>query len=40
MKKLKNVKILSGDDKIYNNACVPFEKQTLNFRIPFQTAHS
>jgi len=31
MKKLKNVKILSGDDKIYNNACVPFEKQTLNF---------
>ena len=31
MKKLKNIKILAGDDKTYNNACLPFEKQSLNF---------
>ena len=31
MKKLTNVKILVGDDIIYNNACLPFEKQTLDF---------
>jgi len=31
MKKLKNIKILAGDNRIYNDAFLPFEKQTLNF---------
>ena len=31
MKRLKNIKILAGDDKIHNNTCLPFEKKTLNF---------
>jgi len=31
MKKLKNIKILAGDDKTYNNVRLPFEEKSLNF---------